>query len=553
MRVVALRAWHDADCNKCMSSITLFIDYKSSDAYLSYRVLASLSQHYNLPFDTVPYKTKQTEFGVCNHFDIPDTTNVKMHWKNKNLYLYRIFKMYGKLLGLRSEPVGPKFAIDSTLLLYGNIFANNAASSKINQPKRPVDIYNDKAFDLVWHTSGYPKIDVNTVVDLLKSCEVTNAAGFVDFVSSANAEMLMTKLRSQAEEEHGVFSSPTFIFKPLLKGVYVGRASLALMLLDIHNAGGLSRKALNDNVLTFSFGCHTRRSYMNFLRHMQAQQNDTHILSNRFNLNRYGAKRLDVYIDLKSPYAYLAIDETLQLQADFNIEINWLPFGLNIDSYLGSAEVHRKTNVLKKSKRSRAQWNAVRYAYSNARRYASKRSPSMVILGTYKIWNSSLVGTAILWVKSKNENGTPENSPIQRFFKALWPPFWRRNLDIESVDVLKEVMKQANVDTEGFEEFSRGKGLRALKEIRDYAWNELGIFGVPTYVLNGRILWGREHLDLIRHTLFFEGYMKSVSGDESNVHTMTEKSSNEQFLYGRSLFFDGVTDGSDSTKMTGRL
>ena len=92
-----------------------------------------------------------------------------------------------------------------------------------------------------------------------------------------------------------------------------------------------------------------------------------------------------------------------------------------------------------------------------------------------------------------------------------------------------------------------------MKEIRDYAWNELGIFGVPTYVLNGRILWGREHLDLIRHTLFFEGYMKSVSGDESNVHTMTEKSSNEQFLYGRSLFFDGVTDGSDSTKMTGRL
>ena len=535
-----------------MSSITLFLDYKSADAYLSYQVLTSLSRRYSLPFNTRPYPTKQTEFGVCNDFDIPDTKAVKMHWKNKNIYLYKVFKTYAKLLGLHSEPVGPRCAVDTTLLLYGNIYANKATSSKSNQSERPVDIYNEKAFNLVWHSSGYPKVDLNAVVDLLQSCEVTNAMGFVDFVSSSNAQILMMKLKLQAEEEHGVFTSPTFIFKPLLKGVYVGRESLSLMLLEIYNAGGLSRKALDDNVLTFSFGCHTRRSYANILQHMRAQQGVTHVLSNRFNFNKCGAKRLDVYIDLKSPYAYLAIDETLQLQADFNVEINWLPFGLNIDSYLGSAEVNRNTNVLKKSKRSRAQWNAVKYAYSNARRYASKRSSDMVILGTYKIWDSSLVGTAILWVKSKKENGTPENPPIERFFRALWPPFWRRNLDIENVDVLKEVMKQANVDTEGFDQYSRGEGLRAMKEIRNYAWNELGVFGVPTYVLNGRILWGREHLDFIRHTLFFEGYLKAVVGDESGVHTMTAKSSNEKFLYGKSLFFDGITDGSDSTRM-GRL
>lgn len=44
-------------------------------------------------------------------------------------------------------------------------------------------------------------------------------------------------------------------------------------------------------------------------------------------------------------------------------------------------------------KRSPAQWNAVRYAYMDCRRYATRRQPQpLTILGTEKIWDSSLAG-----------------------------------------------------------------------------------------------------------------------------------------------------------------
>ena len=47
---------------------------------------------------------------------------------------------------------------------------------------------------------------------------------------------------------------------------------------------------------------------------------------------------LKVYIDYKSPYAFIAKDATYQLEQEFGIEIDWYPLTLNIGSYLGTAK-----------------------------------------------------------------------------------------------------------------------------------------------------------------------------------------------------------------------
>jgi 2-hydroxychromene-2-carboxylate isomerase len=45
---------------------------------------------------------------------------------------------------------------------------------------------------------------------------------------------------------------------------------------------------------------------------------------------------LTVYIDFKSPYAYLAIEPTRRLAKELQIEVDWYPFVLDIPSYLGN-------------------------------------------------------------------------------------------------------------------------------------------------------------------------------------------------------------------------
>ena len=49
--------------------------------------------------------------------------------------------------------------------------------------------------------------------------------------------------------------------------------------------------------------------------------------------------QITVYSDYKSPYAYLAKDLVYALERDTGVRVQWLPYVLDIPSYLGSARV----------------------------------------------------------------------------------------------------------------------------------------------------------------------------------------------------------------------
>jgi hypothetical protein len=81
---------------------------------------------------------------------------------------------------------------------------------------------------------------------------------------------------------------------------------------------------------------------------------------------------LIVYVDYKSPYAYLAMEPTYALEDELGIEIDWRPFTLDIGSYLGSARLGHEGKVVE-NERSTGQWAKVKYAYHDVRRYGSMR------------------------------------------------------------------------------------------------------------------------------------------------------------------------------------
>ena len=72
-----------------------------------------------------------------------------------------------------------------------------------------------------------------------------------------------------------------------------------------------------------------------------------------------GDSALVVYIDLKSPYAYLAIDPTRAMAKKVGVEIEWRPFTLDIPTYLGSAKLDAKGKAVTQS-RTATQWSGVK-------------------------------------------------------------------------------------------------------------------------------------------------------------------------------------------------
>ena len=200
------------------------------------------------------------------------------------------------------------------------------------------------------------------------------------------------------------------------------------------------------------------------------------------------ASPLKVYIDYKSPYAFIAKDPTYQLEQEFGIEIDWYPLTLNIGSYLGTAKKDDSGKVTE-STRSPKQWLAVKYAYRDARRYAELRG--LTLKGTQKIWDSSLAAIGLLWAKQQGHD------ELKRYTDITYERFWKRELDIEDPEVIIAQLTEAGCETGGFLEYLAGEG----RDVHDRLQEEVldaGYYGVPTYVIDGEVYFGRQHLPRVR-------------------------------------------------------
>ncbi len=198
-----------------------------------------------------------------------------------------------------------------------------------------------------------------------------------------------------------------------------------------------------------------------------------------------GDAQLAVYIDLKSPYAYLAVEPTRDMARALGVEIDWRPFTLDIPSYLGSAKLSKDRRKVEKSERTPQQWSGVKYAYMDARRYANLTGRT--VRGTIKIWDSSQAGITFLWAKRHGPDA------LDRVLDVAYPPFWKRELDIDDVAALEGVLVEADVPVDGFRDYLAGEG-REEHDAINYAAFTAGVYGVPTYLVGDEAWFGREHL-----------------------------------------------------------
>ena len=201
-------------------------------------------------------------------------------------------------------------------------------------------------------------------------------------------------------------------------------------------------------------------------------------------------RTIKVYSDYKSPYAYLAKDLVYELERETGVDVDWLPYTLDIPAYLGSAKLDAGGGVAEES-RNAHQWRRVKYSYMDCRREANRRG--LTIRGTQKIWDSSLANIGMLYAK--------ERGSLRDYHDRVFERFWRRDLDIESVAVLTALLAECGIDASDFAVYASGEGRALLAKIQAEA-EAAGVFGVPSILLDDSDLyWGREHFSVITEIL----------------------------------------------------
>ena len=178
------------------------------------------------------------------------------------------------------------------------------------------------------------------------------------------------------------------------------------------------------------------------------------------------------------------------MERDLAVHVEWLPYVLDIPAFLGSARVDAEGRVLEEN-RNAHQWRRVRYSYMDCRRQARKRG--LAIRGPQKIWDSSLGAAGMLFAKRAGD------TVFRRYHDSVFERFWQRELDIEDAVIIGNVLAEAGADATEF--VNQTPVLRDEVTMISRAAEERGVFGVPSFIVDGELFWGSEHLPDIRAML----------------------------------------------------
>jgi len=169
--------------------------------------------------------------------------------------------------------------------------------------------------------------------------------------------------------------------------------------------------------------------------------------------------------------------------------VEWVPYTLDIPSFLGSAELDASGRDLVQA-RTPHQWRRVRYIYMDCRREANRRG--LVLRGPRKVFDSSIAHIGCLYAGRTGE--------FRRFHDAVYERFWKRELDIEDPVVVAGVLSEVGIDVSGFPGYLEGEGRCEHDRIQSEAETR-GVFGVPSYLVGDELFWGGERIPRVRELL----------------------------------------------------
>ena len=215
---------------------------------------------------------------------------------------------------------------------------------------------------------------------------------------------------------------------------------------------------------------------------------------------------LDVYLDMKSPHAYLAVRPSLQVARDYRVRVNFLPYTM---SYIDIGVSTSVDEDMKRRPPSPAADRRARMYYAAARQYAALQG--LPFRSPYRLLDSAAANKAFLFAKQQGL----EVPFLMRVYMQGWGSGWR-DYELESLEALRGTLTEVGAETEGFDAFAApvGPGAAELKSCNAGA-EATGFVGVPHYVFDdaasGRRLglFGREHLALIREKFQAQGLART--------------------------------------------
>ena len=187
---------------------------------------------------------------------------------------------------------------------------------------------------------------------------------------------------------------------------------------------------------------------------------------------------ITAYTDLRSPYTFVAKAEVYRWEEDFGVAVDWWPYTTPLEEAFGPAEGRNERQLRK-----------IRYTYRNVRRLGAAQG--LTIRGTKRIFDPTPAHVGLLQAR--------DDGIFRAFHDLAFERVFRRELDPDDPAHVRAALAEVGGDVAAWSRRLRN-GAAELEAI-DRRAEAQGVFGVPSFILDGELFWGTDTLAQIRQKL----------------------------------------------------
>lgn len=195
------------------------------------------------------------------------------------------------------------------------------------------------------------------------------------------------------------------------------------------------------------------------------------------------SRRIDYYFSLVSPWAYIGHKHFVVIARRHDVTIAYKPVPLS--------EVFAQTGGLPLAKRHPARQA---YRMVELQRWREKRKLAFHLQPEHWPFDADLANRAVLGILAAGADPT-------HFVQEAFNGVWENQQDLADAAVLADVLRETGFDPEAILASANSQATRDAYERNRLDAIEAGVFGAPSYVLNGEIFWGQDRLDLLADAL----------------------------------------------------
>ena len=187
--------------------------------------------------------------------------------------------------------------------------------------------------------------------------------------------------------------------------------------------------------------------------------------------------QIDVISDTICPWCYIGkrrLERALRMRPQIEFDVRWRPFQL--EPTTPPEGIDRKTYIERKF----GSLERIKPAHAALVEAGRQEGLSFAFEKIARTPNTINSHRLIRWSHSMGVQDQVVETLFQRYFID--------GADIGSIDVLKQVGAEAGMDDELIEELLNSDADRELVEREDSLARKIGINGVPTYLIGGKVL-----------------------------------------------------------------